>query len=503
MEDGRRRADQAPLRRGPGAPAAAAVRAGRAPALRPGQVVPRRAAAALGVLHLLARATSEPLWTNPDLIAREATVSKATIADAGKLMGALCEQLGLPADSGLPAYEDVAYYALVEQKLPINVTPGRQQAGGPGRARAHLAHFRARPRYAGELRAADPGLAFARPRSALGDGALGHPPRQAVPDAGRFARRLPTADGVDGEPARGRLSARAAARPVRRSRPAAGARRAGAAAARHRGAAGAVPPQTGPSEIYGSVRTALAIEPRDGQLCVFLPPLSDALDFAALVAAVEEAAGKAGLPVHIEGYAPPSDARINVIKVTPDPGVIEVNIHPAASWKDVVDITTAVYEEARNARLGAEKFLLDGRHTGTGGGNHIVMGGLTPADSPFLRRPDVLASFVAYWLNHPSLSYLFSGLFIGPTSQAPRARRGAPRERLRARDRAGADPRPQQRHRAAVARRPHLPPPARRRDRQHAPRRDLHRQALFARRSDGAARSRSSSAPSRCRRTRA
>jgi uncharacterized protein (DUF2126 family)/transglutaminase-like putative cysteine protease len=379
----------------------------------PGEQLPRWAFACYW------RTDGEPLWKDAGLIAPEASRHGAGIGDAQRFMARLCRTLDLPEDSALPAYEDPAHFLLIEQKLPLNLDPATNRLDDPAeRARVIKVFDRGIETATGYVlpiqvwqsrhygrRWVTERWAFRREKLFLipGDSPAGFRlPLGSLPyiTAGNYPHVLP----IDPFAPRPDLPPREILLRDRRG-----------TVLKAPDVAPAVP-----NEVFGSVRTALTVEPRDGRVCVFVPPLSDAEDYAAMIAAIEETAAATGIPVHVEGYTPPFDPRLNVIKVTPDPGVIEVNIHPARSWGDAVTITGALYEEARLARLGTEKFMLDGRHSGTGGGNHIVLGGPTPADSPFLRRPDLLRSIIAYWQNHPSLSYLFSGLFIGPTSQAPR-----------------------------------------------------------------------------------
>ncbi|MFC4232435.1 DUF2126 domain-containing protein [Parasediminibacterium paludis] len=178
--------------------------------------------------------------------------------------------------------------------------------------------------------------------------------------------------------------------------------------------------ETKPLYDVDTVITSLCVEAREGIVYVFIPPLSYVEHYLDLIASIEASAEQLHIPVRIEGYEPPRDNRMERMVVSPDPGVIEVNIHPSKNWQELVYNIDTLYEQAHLSRLGTEKFMLDGRHTGTGGGNHIAIGGNVPANSPILRRPDVLRSLITYWQHHPGLSYLFSGAFVGPTSQAPR-----------------------------------------------------------------------------------
>ncbi|WP_435258534.1 DUF2126 domain-containing protein [Thioclava sp. FR2] len=415
----------------------------------PGESLPR------WTFSLYWRRDGLPVWKNADLVAKEARDYQVSADHAHDFMSTFAEKLGISGDHAQPAYEDPAEWILKEANLPPNVSPENSKLKDP-EERSRFARVFSR------------GLSepsgFVLPIQRWQSKAFGHrwksekwKPRRGhlflIPGDSPVGFRLPLAGLPYITPAQypylyptdpsvvrpalpdfhAKLAARRAEVEAEMARIAQEALEEAAQippvspghvqnretkveeSRRQR-----IVPQEGVDPSEGWVRTAIAMEPRDGRLCLFMPPCESLEDYLELIAAAEETASDLNLPVHIEGYSPPNDPRLNVIRVAPDPGVIEVNIHPAHSWEDCVATTEAIYEEARQCRLGADKFMIDGRHTGTGGGNHVVVGGATMEDSPFLRRPDLLKSLILMWQRHPSLSYLFSGLFVGPTSQAPR-----------------------------------------------------------------------------------
>jgi uncharacterized protein (DUF2126 family) len=378
----------------------------------PGEQLPRWA------LGCYFRKDGESIWQRQDLIAEDEKDYGVGPKQAERFVERLAARLSVDAKHAQPAYEDLFHYMLKERKLPTNVTPLDNRLDDE-LERARMS------------RIFEQGLAsvigYALPLLPLGDGAWRSGPwflrrelLYLLPGESAMGYRLPldslpwVAESdypyvLDRDP----FAARPPLPPYGRSAPELRRQRALG------NAEDAVRPKPFESDAK-AVRTALCVEPREGVLHVFMPPIGLLEDYLDLLQAIESVADELDQPVRIEGYTPPSDFRLEKFTVTPDPGVIEVNIHPQSNWRALVNTTTALYEEARESRLASEKFMLDGRHSGTGGGNHVTLGGATARESPLLRRPDLLGSLVGYFHDHPALSYLFSGAFIGPTSQAPR-----------------------------------------------------------------------------------
>ncbi len=370
----------------------------------PGEPLPRWA------LTCFWREDGEPIWRDMRLLTAEGSSGDCTDARTLAFARELAAALEIPDDCLLPAFEDPKPFIEKEGRLPVNVDPRDPKLDdAQERERMRRLYERGLTKPVGYVlplkkggkggdRVWQSALWMVRSRHLLlepGDSPLGlRLPLASLPwvDEARRQQLYPT------DPMAPR-AALPAFQPGRRA---------------------PKPPPPDDEERDDTVRTALCFEPRDGRLHVFMPPLDKVEDYLELISLVEAAAGNLDEPVVVEGYPPPFDPRVGSIRVTPDPGVIEVNVHPSRTWRELVERTNGLYEDARQSRLGTEKFLIDGRHSGSGGGNHMILGGPTPSDSPLLRRPDLLRSLVSYWLNHPGLSYLFSGLFIGPTSQAPR-----------------------------------------------------------------------------------
>jgi uncharacterized protein (DUF2126 family)/transglutaminase-like putative cysteine protease len=375
------------------------------------------------------RKDGEPVWNKPDLFAETGVNYKVTSEDSARFLKKLADRLDLDARYVRDAYEDIYHYIFEEGRLPYNVSAfdakvkseedrkrlSRVFARGLDAVVGHaLPVLRANWLPGQPWKSTTWQLRSDRMLLLPGDSPMGFRlPLESLPwatasEAVQIVTQDPTERRPPLPPAGQRLRRRMVEGRLVERGPAEGEepfdyRRV---------------PQGQPD--LNVIRTSICAEPRNGIMHVFMPPTQTAEDYLELVAAVEDVAAEISLPVRIEGYTPPDDPRLKNFKITPDPGVIEVNLQPAANFAELTRHTEILYEEARHCDLTAEKFLLDGRHVGTGGGNHIVLGAATVLDSPLLRRPDLLRSLLGYWQNHPSLSYLFSGIFLGPTSQMPR-----------------------------------------------------------------------------------
>jgi uncharacterized protein (DUF2126 family)/transglutaminase-like putative cysteine protease len=410
----------------------------------PGESLPRWA------LGCYWRKDGVPIWKDESLIADEKKDYGFDAKEAKELATRIGQTLGAETRWLLAGYEDVFYYTWKERRLPSNVTPEKSNLKNK-EERDRIARIFQRGLgsvvgYALPLQRTrtgkqivwESGPWFLRDEDILwlipGDSPMGlRLPLDSIPwvaekeypwvwqrDLMQNLPRLPTEFPYGTRSRQAFLSGKAAPLPTGQG-PGQRLQELGERASKRQPKLEdvSIRPRDQQSASW-IVRTALCVEPREGRLYVFLPPTETTEDYLDLIAGIESSVAEMGVPVVLEGEPPPRDPRLNKLAVTPDPGVIEVNLQPGASWDELALNTTVLYEEARQSRLGTEKFMLDGRHTGTGGGNHLVIGGPTPNDSPLLRRPDLLRSLLAYWQNHPCLSWLFSGLFIGPTSQAPR-----------------------------------------------------------------------------------
>lgn len=415
----------------------------------PGESLPRWA------LGSYWRKDGEPIWSDPELLSSYSGTAEISSKQAENFIYHLTEKLSLDGEKVIPAYEDAFYYLWKERRLPINVDPHKSKLENPEeRERLSKVFEQGLDKVIGFVLPIERAWKNNQPTWTSGNWFTRSERMYLIPGDSPMGLRLP----LDSTPWAQQEALSNYADPAiweelpelppfndianqyfqrsyntpnkhKQSSPWLDAwkqynkfkgQRPGNQILR----ASTLPhpdtiPENGRSADW-IVKTALCVELRDEHLNIFIPPVSSIEDYIDILTAIESTSNDLGVPVRLEGYTPPHDPRIENFKITPDPGVIEVNIHPSKSWKELTEKTEFLYESARQCKLGAEKFDLDGTHTGTGGGNHIIVGGETPLQSPLLRNPQLITSLLSYWLNHPSLSYLFSGMFVGPTSQAPR-----------------------------------------------------------------------------------